>query len=98
LQGDDGNDTLEGGAGNDKLIGGPGDDQLEGGPGDDKLIDWSAKQNYSYKSFPCASWVKSFVTDPTGDNGKGNPNDKISITLPEKEHETPKFRWKRWRR
>ena len=34
--------------------------------------------------------MNSFVTDLAGDNGKGNPNEKIKITLSGKEDETPK--------
>jgi Ca2+-binding RTX toxin-like protein len=90
LDGDSGNDQIFGGNGDDKLIGGSGHDLLEGGSGDDTLIDWSGKHKHSHKSSPCASWVTGFVTDLGGNNGKGNPNDKIKITLPAPGDDKPK--------
>jgi hypothetical protein len=71
-------------------IAGSGNDTLEGGSGIHTLIDWSGKHKHSHKSYPCASWVKGFVTDLAGNNGKGNPNDKIKITLPTPGDDRPK--------
>jgi Ca2+-binding RTX toxin-like protein len=89
---------LYGDGGDDKLIGGSGHDLLEGGSGDDTLIDWSGKHKHTRKSSPCASWVTGFVTDLGGNNGKGNPNAKIKITLPAPGDDKPKKGWKRHRR
>jgi Ca2+-binding RTX toxin-like protein len=98
LRGDSGNDELYGDGDDDKLIGGSGHDLLEGGAGDDTLIDWSGKHKHSHKSLPCVSWVKSFVTGLGGNNGKGDPNAKIKITLPLPGDDKPKKTWKGRRR
>jgi Ca2+-binding RTX toxin-like protein len=94
LSGGFGDDILRGGRGDDLLIGGFGHDELFGGPGDDKLIDWSGRNKgfkfcghhlfHKIKFHHSSSWIKAFVSDPTDNWDKPNPNKKIKLSFRKK--------------